>query len=156
MRSWKNYFFFCFRRKGIKKGTFPWGPSSVILKHEPHKYIKKIKASQRVFSQVFAVTQVKNPYYVLERGQQNQRHKHQPKINRGSTRMVLCLAALEAQDLRSHLIIPKHIQQLGNSPRHFLVSHIPVIKQKNDPIYVEQQSRRVMQMHDFNLHPNTK
>lgn len=78
---WKTIFFF-FRRKGIKTGTFPWGPSSVILKHKPHKYVRQGKAKQRVFSQTFTVTQVKISNYVLERGHQNQRCKQQPEIKR--------------------------------------------------------------------------
>lgn len=81
IRSLK-FIFVLFRRKGIKKGTFPWGPSLVISTYRPHKHVKQVKASQRVFSQVFTVTQVKISNYVLERGQQNPRCKQKPEIHK--------------------------------------------------------------------------
>lgn len=83
---------------------------------------------------MFTVTQVKIPNYVPEWGQQNRGHKQHPNIHKGPvTRMVLSLAALEA-DLGSSLyklLIPKHIQQLGNSLRYFLISHTSAMKQKS-------------------------
>lgn len=84
---------------------------------------------------MFTVTQVKIPNYVPEWGQQNRACKQHPNIHKGPvTRMVLCLAALEAGDLGSSLyklLNPKHIQQLGNSPRYFLISHTSAMKQKS-------------------------
>lgn len=62
-----------------------------ILTHKPHKHVKQVKVRQRFFSQVFTVTQVKTSNYVLERGQQNQRCKQQPEINKGAVPEWFCV-----------------------------------------------------------------
>lgn len=62
---------------------------------------KTSKSKWKGFSQVFTVSQVKIPNYVLERSQQNQRCKQQPEIHRKAVPEWSCVL----QPLRHEICI---------------------------------------------------